>query len=260
MIAELLPSLQISADALKRAKIYKNFVDLCITREMRKQTSPRPTAIDHERFAQEIALSMLISGESRSVRYPDVNENLILPFVGKGQTVEECKRLLIATCFLERKPPDVLYFPHKSFAEFLVAKALIHRLRQDNPSTAGLGDVMSPEVTSFISEIVGLQELRAAALECAKNIKLLERLISAKDSQLLELLCEPEVIDAIAKRMRSLPKILTFHLLKSWLLMKEPIMQDAKARASIRKAVRLIQPYTKGALLLLVEQILDNNH
>jgi hypothetical protein len=257
MIAELLPSLQISADALKRAKIYKNFVDLCISREMRKQTSPRPTAIDHERFAQEIALAMLISGESRSVRYSDVNEKLILPFVGKGQTVEECKRLLIATCFLERRPPDVLYFPHKSFAEFLVAKALIYRLRQEIPNTDGLGSVMSPEVISFLSEIVELQELRAAALECTKNVGLLEKLISAQDGKLLELLCEPEVIDVIAMRILSLPKILTFHLLKSWLLMKEPIMRDAKARASITRAVRAIYPFTKGALALLVEQILE---
>ncbi|MFK0122425.1 NACHT domain-containing protein [Streptomyces nigra] len=248
MIAELIPNLEISADSLKRAKVYEGFIQLCIEREIRKQAAPRPSAEEHARFAQELALTMLRSGESRSVRYSEVTDVLVLPFLRKGQEIDECRRELISACFLERKAPDVLYFPHKSFAEFLVAQALLRRVRLGTAGTSGLGTAMSAEVVSFFQELATHRDMRALVLACGSNVELLERLITVKDSRVVDLLHEPEIVDSIGARILELPKLLLFQIFKLW-------RTYVASEPRIRTVAEQIAPYLDGALKILVTEL-----
>ena len=162
MIAELLPEIEITAQDLQRARVYDAFISRVIRREVSRQQSIYPTLDDHKVFAEELALLMLMKGESRSIRTSEIPDEFIVSFMRPGQTVDECRRRLIASSFLERKAPDILYFPHKSFAEFLAAMALVNRLDSDSPRTAGTESAMSPEVISFFVKwpVYGCSDVR----------------------------------------------------------------------------------------------------
>ncbi|HEX5403175.1 MAG TPA: NACHT domain-containing protein [Pseudonocardiaceae bacterium] len=248
MIATLLPSLEINSRELRRARVYDRFIAHSIAREIAKQQRPHPSSDDHNKFAQELALVMMSNGESRSLRYSEVTDALILPFLRRGQTIDECRRELISACFLERKSPDILYFPHKSFAEFLVAKALLRRIQSPNGGTTGLVDVMSAEVISFLRELLTPRDIRKMTLECGNNVELLEKLTTADDARVINMLLDPEVIETIAPRILEFPKVLLFLLLQVW-------KSRGRSNSKIRTVVERMTPYLTGALLVLANDI-----
>jgi hypothetical protein len=80
-------------------------------------------------FARQLAVEMWRRGESRSVTTGEIPAVLFEPFLGPGRPLDAARRDLIAACFLERKPPNILFVPHKSFLEYLVAEHIVERLR-----------------------------------------------------------------------------------------------------------------------------------
>ena len=258
MIAELLPEIRITAKDLQRARVYDAFISRVIRREISRQQSIYPTLEDHKVFAEELALLMLAKGESRSVRISEIADEFIAPFMRTGQTVDECRRKLIASSFLERKAPDILYFPHKSFAEFLAAMALINRLNSDHPRTVGTEAAMSPEVISFFREMVSKQQLRRAAHACVGNSVLIENLITVSDPRMLAVLREPDIAKTLADNILQLPKLLTFHLLQAWSHELKD-MRDDPAAASIIRAADSLLTYADGAVAVLAERLLHRD-
>ena len=198
---------------------------------------------------------MLAKGESRSVRTSEIPDEFIVPFMRPGQTTDECRRKLIASSFLERKAPDILYFPHKSFAEFLAAMALINRLDSDDPRTIGTESAMSPEVISFFREMVNERQLRRAAQACVANSVLIENLITVSDSRILAVLRDPDIADNLADNILQLPKLLTFHLLQAWSQELSKMRNDQAAKSIIRAAKSLVT-YADGAVAVLAERLL----
>ena len=256
MIAELLPEMNITADDLQRSRVYDAFISRVIRREVSRQQSIYPTLEDHRTFAEELALLMLVKGDSRSVRTSGIPDVLIAPFIRHGQTADECRRKLVASSFLERKPPDILYFPHKSFAEFLAAMALVHRLQSEEPRTIGAEPAISPEVISFFQEMVSSKDLRVAALASSENAALIENLIMVGDRQLLAVLREPHVAEVLADKILQLPRLLTFHLLKAW-TPESGLTSGDPADAAIARAAEVLVTYADGAILRLATGLLS---
>jgi hypothetical protein len=60
---------------------------------------------------------------------------------------------MISACFLERKYGGSLFFPHRSFQEFLVAEHVLLRVRQLDIDLRDLSRVVKPEIGEFITQL-----------------------------------------------------------------------------------------------------------
>jgi len=122
MLVSILPEWSASVRELSRKVLYHKFIDKIITRELLRQRKEFQHLYNVElrhRFASELAVAMFGIGDVRSIRYSEIPEEIVRGFQRRGQTFESVKRDLVAACFLERKPPDILTFGHKSFTEYL---------------------------------------------------------------------------------------------------------------------------------------------
>lgn len=72
--------------------------------------------------------------------------------------MDAVKRSLLAGCFLERKPPDILYFAHKSFAEFLIAEAISELVRR-RENCDQLKMKFSAEILDFVFELIDADDV-----------------------------------------------------------------------------------------------------
>ena len=225
MLVAVLPDWTSEIRNLSRGKLYALFIDKTITREMLKKRSELTDTYDvatRRRFSSDLAVQMFKLGDSRSIRFSEIPDELIKPFKSLGQTLESVKRDLIAACFLERKPPDILFFGHKSFAEYLVADNVISLIREGKPSTDRLGIKFSPEIVSFISEIASMADWTAVAKSPASNTRLLDStfrfLIRRVDPELPanirylgQALRDPNVFEAWGNEYTKIPLMLLFH-------------------------------------------------
>ncbi len=76
---------------------------------------------------------------------------------------------MVAACFLERKPPDILFFGHKSFAEYLVAERLVQDMSSRSPSTDALGLTITPDLFSFVAELATLDDWKRVIKHLQQN-------------------------------------------------------------------------------------------
>jgi hypothetical protein len=177
MIASYLEHHDIGPNDLTRYDLYDDFIDAIIEREMlkRRQEFQRAYSVAARRnFATELAVEMCKIGDLRSIRNSQIPDRLFEPFLEPGKSVDSVRRDLVAACFLERKAPDLLIIPHKSFAEFLVADYVVRLIRNDKtPRTDQLGFKFSAEIMSFIVE----QLSREMWLKLADNAEANGRLI-----------------------------------------------------------------------------------
>ena len=96
---------------------------------VRECAKPARSPIGEEsrlKFLRELAFWLWAKkGGSTSFYAPDLPGNLLegLPD-GDTETAEDKAREYLAGAFLERKAGDTYYFPHRSFAEFLVAQRM----------------------------------------------------------------------------------------------------------------------------------------
>ena len=157
MLARVLPARPIRPTSLSRARLYSEFIDAIIEREMLKRRPEFTSAYGasaRRDFAREVAYEMARRGESSSIRSSELPATLFEKFVSPGRPLEAVRRDLISACFLERKGADVLFFPHKSFWEFLTAEWLASYL-QDSlvPDTDNLGFKISDEILEFLVDL-----------------------------------------------------------------------------------------------------------
>jgi hypothetical protein len=164
MLLRVLPQLDKGAlTNLNRGELYLHFVRLTIERESRKRRLAGSPVTSEQRldFAARLACEMTKQGDTRKISASSIPNELYERYSYPGRSIEITRNDMRSACFLEQKPPDILYFGHKSYCEFLAALHLIQRVR-DNESTNGLGPVFSPEVLSFFLALARPADLREA--------------------------------------------------------------------------------------------------
>lgn len=162
MLLHVIPRKKIKPKNLNRAVLYREFISAIIEREMLKRRSEFQNlySSDSRRdFSKIIAVEMLKKGESRSYRTSELKQSLLSKFHRPGVPFEAIKRDLVSTCFLERKPPDILYIQHKSFLEYLAAEYILEKIKSETPSTDNIGFIISTEIFSFVQEISSKEDV-----------------------------------------------------------------------------------------------------
>lgn len=154
MLLEILPYYQGDIDNLTTTILYSEFIDLVIRRELTKKAREAFSVKDRRRFASELAFWMWENNTGTEVLVSSLSENLFEEFKLPGVPLDSVKRDLLSGCFLERKPPEGLYFPHRSFLEFLVAERLAEMIAKRDPRVP-LIIYVSPEITQFFIELIG---------------------------------------------------------------------------------------------------------
>lgn len=191
MLAALLPRRRLDARMLKRVDLYQGFIEAIIEREMLKRKADFQAAYSIEArrtFARQLAVEMLKSGESRSIRVAEIPNSLFEPFVKPGLPLEAVRRDMISACFLERKPPDILYFPHKSYMEFLCAEHFALLLHDDSRPAETDTLPLTAEILSFAIDLTNSNGIRNALRNIAGNSRFVRALVRTfrKDCKALD--------------------------------------------------------------------------
>ena len=256
MIAELLPSLSITAAAFRRARIYDGFISQAIKREVLRQKRQAPSYQNHSVFAEEVALLMLTQGESRSLRFSEIPDALVSGLAEPGQSLDECRRMYVTSSIIERKSPDILYFPHKSFTEFLAAKAIVRRVSMADP-TNGLESAFTTEVISFLMDLSTKEMLGRVATDWSLHRRLLETLLAQHNSAIEQLLVEPTVARSIGDGVLQMSQLLCFYVLRTWLSRAKGGHQLSDATIQhVRTAALSIQSLATGTVAALATDVL----
>lgn len=178
MLAVVVPRTRLMPHELRRSALYREFILDIIQREMLKRRHEFQATYPSDarfRFARQLCVEMAKRGESRSIRYSEIPDELLASFVRPGVPMQAVRRDLVVACFLERKPPDILYVPHKSFLEFLVADALLEAMQASEVRTDDIGALASPEVLSFLMEMTTDEEWMRVFDRASYNTALIGR-------------------------------------------------------------------------------------
>jgi len=159
MLAEILPQWSGPIDALSVPVLYDVFIHSIIEREQRKITRQTLSIAERRSFARDIAWLLWTKRSRSSLTAAQIPDELVLRYCKTPEELEGRKRDLIAACFLSRKEGDALYFPHRSFQEFLVAEKVAEALRSENPQYSSIAHVVTEEIGFFISNTIGVGDL-----------------------------------------------------------------------------------------------------
>jgi hypothetical protein len=178
MLLKVLPGWQGSLPDLTRTALYEAFIEQTIAREMKPGRLPTIPAEQRARFATDLATFMFAQGESRSIRYAAIPDAIVTPHRRGTESLEATRRDLVKSCFLESKPPDILFFPHKSFGEYLVAGRFAAEASRA-PATDKLGVALTPEIASFLDEQLSTAAWAALLRLIEKNTHLVRYFFQA---------------------------------------------------------------------------------
>jgi NACHT domain-containing protein/restriction endonuclease len=156
MLMELLPEYTGPIDRLTVALLYSEFIDLLLRRESAKPARAAFSRAQRLRFAAHLAFWMWQDEQRSDIDVTNIPDMLFGDYLDKKSgdiQLLDLKRDLLSGGFLDRKPPNVFFFPHRSFQEYLVAEELRYRLEQGESLTDC--PFLTPEVTSFFIELVG---------------------------------------------------------------------------------------------------------
>lgn len=165
MLAEILPSWKGNLERLTVSQLYSSFIDIIIEREQDKIARRHFDLKERRSFARQLAIFLWLDKGEMSITADNIPADLITPFCRSNQGTdpadpEAVKRDLVSACFLDRKFGDSLFFPHRSFQEFLIAEALIDDLNQDRRKFTQLGEIVNEEICNFVTGTISIKELR----------------------------------------------------------------------------------------------------
>ncbi|MFK5057903.1 hypothetical protein ACI4AF_28710, partial [Klebsiella pneumoniae] len=67
-----------------------------------------------------------MTAQTMSVDEGDIPDEIVRPFMPASDAdLDAVRRDLVSACFLDRKGNKTLFFPHRSFQEFLVASYVV---------------------------------------------------------------------------------------------------------------------------------------
>lgn len=159
MLTEILPFHEGEISAITVTILYSEFIDLITRRESNKIARSDFRYSDRRAFASSLAYWMWKKDLGAEVDSSAIDKKLFMKYIQNGKTFEEVKRDLLLGCFLEKKQPSGLYFPHRTFQEFLVAEEINNIIKT---GVLILDDCpfLTPEIKSFFIEIIGLIDLK----------------------------------------------------------------------------------------------------
>jgi hypothetical protein len=161
MIAEVLPQWQGDLSDLTLAILYSIFIDLMIEREQDKLSRRHFSAKERRVFAGEVAFWLWDAKSEMNLRAEDIPDHLILGLCRGDESIEAARRDLVSACFLERKIGSALYFPHRSFQEFLVAENIIKKLSTGTISFEKADSIATEQVVSFMHSLLNTNILKS---------------------------------------------------------------------------------------------------
>lgn len=157
MLAEILPQWKGDVSNLTVTLLYSLFIDLIIEREQEKLSRQHFTTKDRRRFARELAIWLWKTKKEMSITADDVPLSVLQSFVKASDDLESVRRDLVSACFLERKLGESLYFPHRSFQEFLVAEAVVDGLAHGKMLLSNADKLLTEEVAAFLEGLVNVK-------------------------------------------------------------------------------------------------------
>jgi len=160
MLAEVLPSWKGELEGLTVVKLYSYFIDLMIEREQEKLARRRFDLNSRRSFARDLAMFLWRSKGEMSITAESIPLSLVKEYCDPEDDVEAVRRDLVSACFLDRKFGDSLFFPHRSFQEFLVAEALIRQLTVGTTKFPDASALANEEVVEFMKGMITLDTLR----------------------------------------------------------------------------------------------------
>ena len=116
-------------EKLSTYHLYDRFIHGLLRREIDKKGRDKKIGVYARRdFATRVAWWMWSQSGLRSTRVEKIPEGIIQHFVSAYPAYEEreLRRELIAGCFIDKNDSSAIYFPHRSFQEFLVSVHLIY--------------------------------------------------------------------------------------------------------------------------------------
>ena len=160
ILAQVLPQWRGNISDLSVSQLYGSFVDLVIAREQGKLNRQRFTRAQRRQFARELAFWLWTTGKGGRVEPGRIPASLFPPPTD-GDTPEGVRRDMILACFLENKAGVTLYFPHRSFQEFLVAEKIVTALRGSAADIPMLVEAVTVDVAEFLSGLLEPGDLTA---------------------------------------------------------------------------------------------------
>ena len=153
ILSEVLPQWRGDASDLTPAKLYSAFINIVIEREQDKITRRRFDVQERRAFARELAYWLWLNRTVMSIDAAHIPAE-VFPIPKGDDALEGVKRDLVSACFLERKIGGALYFPHRSFQEFLVAEKIVLDMRLGNCDIRRMCDAVTGEVAEFLTSLV----------------------------------------------------------------------------------------------------------
>lgn len=157
MLAEILPQWRGDISFLTTSILYSEFIDLIIDRELKKNSRLLFKHKERRRFAREIAWFLWTTKREMSITAEDIPDAILNTYLSGTDDLDAVRRDLIAACFLGRKLGESLYFPHRSFQEFLVAEEIINKLISREISFSEADALLNEEVVNFLIGLVNVK-------------------------------------------------------------------------------------------------------
>jgi hypothetical protein len=181
--AKILVELALDADfdltkfssGITRWTLYAEFFDLLARRETQKAARSPIEARYRLQFLRKLASWLWINRDgSTSFRAAEIPKWVFdgLPD-GDAQSVDDKRREYLAGSFLERKANDIFFFPHRSFAEFLVADHLATSPPTESDHVA-YGALLSDGVLEFLESAPTGKDIAAWLSTLSENSGVLD--------------------------------------------------------------------------------------
>lgn len=151
MIADVLPQWKRPIEELSRHELYSRFIDRIIEREQEKLTRSMFGTDTRRVFARDLAF-WLWKGRRVGVAADKIPEALFPSADSHDGDVSALRRHMLAAAFVEtRASDDVVYFPHVTFQEFLIAEKIVSDLPRRALTFAEASEAAEPAVAEFIA-------------------------------------------------------------------------------------------------------------
>lgn len=161
MLAEILPQWDGDLSELTISILYSVFIDLMIEREQEKLARRYFGTRERRRFARQLALWLWRSKREMNVKAEDIPLVILEEYQKRSiDDLEAIRRDLVSACFLEKKASGALYFPHRSFQEFLVAEEIAEQMPSGKISFREADGILTEETSRFLASIVNVSNFR----------------------------------------------------------------------------------------------------
>ncbi|UPJ40722.1 NACHT domain-containing protein [Bradyrhizobium sp. 40] len=132
-------------------ELYEIFVQRIIEREIDKRPGSPFGYAARRKFAEAIAWWLWTTAQTMSIDENQIPDEIVKPFAPNAEIEPDAvRRDLVSACFLERKGNKTLFFPHRSFQEFLVA---CYMVKNEIDDMNVIFAAATRDVSRFVSEI-----------------------------------------------------------------------------------------------------------